>query len=185
VSKRWSRYLIFTAALMLLAASMFAQGTGGALVGRVADETGGALPGVTVTATNDATGVSRSIVTGSDGSYRFSSLPVGTYTVVADLAGFATTTTKNVSVLVATDNTRNVMLKQGAVKEQITVTAEAPLVATSPSVGTVVSQKELENLPLNGRQFANLGTLAPGTTLSVNSDPTKPGQLTIALNGGS
>jgi hypothetical protein len=170
---------------MLLAASMFAQGTGGALIGRVADETGGALPGVTVTATNDATGISRSVVTGSDGSYRFSSLPVGTYTVVADLAGFATTTTKNVSVLVATDNPRNITLRQGAVKEQITVTAEAPLVATSPSVGTVVSQKELENLPLNGRQFANLGTLAPGTTLSVNSDPTKPGQLTIALNGGS
>ena len=185
MTKRWSTYLIFTAVLMLLATSMFAQGTGGALVGRVADETGGALPGVTVTATNDATGVSRSVITGSDGSYRFSSLPVGTYTVVADLAGFNTTTTKNVSVVVATDNARNITLKQGAVKEQITVTAEAPLVATSPSVGTVVSQKELENLPLNGRQFANLGTLAPGTTLSVNSDPTKPGQLTIALNGGS
>ncbi|HEY2322059.1 MAG TPA: TonB-dependent receptor, partial [Thermoanaerobaculia bacterium] len=184
MSKRWSISLVL-AALLLVATSMFAQGTGGALIGRVADETGGALPGVTVTATNDATGVSRSVVTSSDGSYRFSSLPVGTYTVVADLSGFNTTTTKNVSVLVATDNIRNITLKQGAVKEQITVTAEEPLVATSPSVGTVVSQKELENLPLNGRQFANLGTLAPGTTLSVNSDPTKPGQLTIALNGGS
>jgi hypothetical protein len=185
VSKRWSICIILAAALVLVATSLFAQGTGGALIGRVNDETGGALPGVTVTATNDATGISRSVVTGSDGSYRFTSLPVGTYTVVADLAGFSTTTTKNVSVLVATDNALNVALKQGAVKEQITVTAEAPLVATSPSVGTVVSQKELENLPLNGRQFANLGTLAPGTTLSVNSDPTKPGQLTIALNGGS
>ncbi|HEY2830716.1 MAG TPA: TonB-dependent receptor [Thermoanaerobaculia bacterium] len=185
MSKRWSIYIILTAALLLVATSMFAQGTGGALVGRVTDETGGALPGVTVTATNDATGISRSVVTGSDGSYRFASLPVGKYTVVADLSGFNTTTTKNASVLVATDNPLNVTLKQGAVKEQITVTAEAPLVATSPSVGTVVSQKELENLPLNGRQFANLGTLAPGTTLSVNSDPTKPGQLTIALNGGS
>lgn len=185
MSKRWSISLILAAALLLVATSMFAQGTGGALVGRVTDETGGALPGVTVTATNDATGISRSVQTGTDGSYRFPSLPVGTYTVVADLSGFNTTTTKNVSVLVATDNTRNITLKQGAVKEQITVTAEAPLVATSPSVGTVVSQKELENLPLNGRQFANLGTLAPGTTLSVNSDPTKPGQLTIALNGGS
>src|ERR1051326_1842911 len=164
---------------------MFAQSTGGALIGHVTDETGGALPGVTVTATNNATGISRSVQTSTDGSYRFSTLPVRMYHVAADLAGFNTTTTKNVSVLVATDNTINVTLKQGAVKEQITVTAEAPLVATSPSVGTVVSQKELENLPLNGRQFANLGTLAPGTTLSVNADPTKPGQLTIALNGGS
>src|SRR5213075_2821713 len=112
-------------------------------------------------------------------------LPAGTYTVVVDLAGFSSVSTKNVAVNVATDRPLNVSLKQAAVKEQITVTAEAPLVATSPSIGTVVSQKELENLPLNGRQFANLGALAPGTTLSVNSDPTKPGQLTIALNGGS
>ena len=94
-------------------------------------------------------------------------------------------TTKRVEVQVATERTINVTLKTAAVSEQITVTAEAPLVATSPSVGTVVSQRELENLPLNGRQFANLGSLAPGTSLSVNSDPTKPGQLTIALNGGS
>jgi hypothetical protein len=52
-------------------------------------------------------------------------------------------------------------------------------------VGTVVSRRELENLPLDGRQFANLGVLAPGTSLGYNSDPTKPGQLIIALNGGS
>ncbi|HJW96394.1 MAG TPA: TonB-dependent receptor [Thermoanaerobaculia bacterium] len=171
--------------LLLIPAVLFAQNTGTNLSGRVADESGAALPGVTVTATNDATGFNRSTVTGPDGSYRFLSLPIGTYSVVADLSGFANVTTKDVQLQVATDRTLNITLKQAAVKEQITVTAEAPLVATSPSVGTVVSQKELENLPLNGRQFANLGALAPGTTLSTNSDPTKPGQLTIALNGGS
>jgi hypothetical protein len=169
----------------LFAAGAFAQASGGALHGRVTDETGGALPGVTVTATNAATGFSRSTVTGADGAYSLPALPVGTYTVLADLAGFSSVSTKNVEVIVASDRALNVTLKQAAVKEQITVTAEAPLVATSPSVGTVVSQQELQNLPLNGRQFANLGSLAPGTTLSVNSDPTKPGQLTIALNGGS
>src|SRR5207247_10240738 len=79
----------------------------------------------------------------------------------------------------------NTRLKQAAVKEQLTVPAQAPLVETTPAIGTVVSQREIQNLPLNGRQFANLGSLAPGTTLSVNADPTKPGQLTIALNGGS
>ncbi|MBV9494307.1 MAG: carboxypeptidase regulatory-like domain-containing protein, partial [Acidobacteria bacterium] len=170
---------------LAVAGAAFAQSTGGNLSGRVLDESGGALPGVTVTATNDATGFNRTVVTGSDGSYRLQSLPAGTYSVLADLSGFATVTTKNVQVNVASETNRDVTLKQSAVKEQITVTAEAPLVADSPSVGTVVSQKELENLPLNGRQFANLGSLAPGTSLSVNSDPTKPGQLTIALNGGS
>src|SRR3954454_7143191 len=177
-------FLVLTL-LLLIPAVLFAQNTGTNLSGRVADESGAALPGVTVTATNDATGFNRSTVTGPDGSYRFLSLPIGTYSVVADLSGFANVTTKDVQLQVATDRTLNITLKQAAVKEQITVTAEAPLVATSPSVGTVVSQKELENLPLNGRQFANLGALAPGTTLSTNSDPTKPGQLTIALNGGS
>src|SRR6185295_15833865 len=56
---------------------------------------------------------------------------------------------------------------------------------TTPAIGTVVSEQQLENLPLNGRQFANLAILAPGTALSYNSDPTKPGQLTVALSGGS
>jgi hypothetical protein len=163
---------------------LFAQGSGGALNGAVTDETGAALPGVTVTATNDATGFSRVAVTGPAGAYRFASLPPGTYTVVADLSGFNAVTTRNVIVNVAVERTLDVSLRQAAVKEQITVTAEAPLIATTPSIGTTVSQQELENLPLNGRQFANLGSLAPGTSLSYNTDPTKPGQLTIALNGG-
>src|SRR6266851_1458183 len=158
---------------------------GAALRGRVDDASGAALPGVTVTATNNATGFSRSTVTGSDGSYYFASLPVGTSTVVADLSGFASVTTRNVELNVSQERELNITLKQAAVKEQITVTAQAPLVETTPAVSTVISQREIQNLPLNGRQFANLGSLAPGTTLSVNSDPTKPGQLTIALNGGS
>lgn len=184
-SRVFAPLLLATLFLLTFATALFAQSGGGSLRGRVTDETGGALPGVTVTVTNDATGFSRSDVTSADGSYFFQSLPVGTYSVVADLSGFNNVTTKNVVINVASETRRDVKLGQAAVREQITVTAEAPLVATSPAVGTVVSQQELENLPLNGRQFANLGSLAPGTSLSVNNDPTKPGQLTIALNGGS
>ncbi len=171
--------------LLLAVPALFAQSGNGSLVGHVTDESGAALPGVTLAATNVATGFTRSTVTAADGSYRLAALPPGTYTVTTDLSGFASVSTKNVDVTVASDRTINVSMKQAAVNEQITVTAEAPLVETSPAVGTVVSQQELQNLPLNGRQFANLGSLAPGTSLSVNSDPTKPGQLTIALNGGS
>jgi Carboxypeptidase regulatory-like domain/TonB dependent receptor/TonB-dependent Receptor Plug Domain len=180
------RSIFFVVCVVLCAVpAAFAQSGSGSLSGHVTDATGATLPGVTLTATNDATGSNRSVVTEADGSYKFLSLPPGVYTVVTELSGFGTLTTKRVEIQVATERTMNVTLKPAAVSEQITVTAEAPLVATSPSVGTVVSQRELENLPLNGRQFANLGSLAPGTTLSVNSDPTKPGQLTIALNGGS
>jgi hypothetical protein len=171
--------------LLLISQVALAQTSAGALGGRVADETGASLPGVTVTASNASTGFARSVVTGSDGAYRFPSIPIGTYSVTADLSGFTSVTTRNVEINVATERTINIALKQASVKEQITVTAAAPLVETSPSVGTTISQREMENLPLNGRQFANLGSLAPGTSLSVNSDPTKPGQLTIALNGGS
>ena len=169
---------------LLLPALLFAQ-AGSSLAGRVVDAQGGAVPGVTVTATNVDTGFSRTTVTGADGAYRFQSLPIGTYKVTAELSGFATVNTENVELRVATERNLEITLKQAAAAEAITVTAEAPLVATEPAVGTVVSQRELENLPLNGRQFANLASLAPGTTLSVNADPTKPGQLTIALNGGS
>ena len=183
---RSNRALFLSALLLLMIPSvLFAQASGAALSGRVMDVTGGGLPGVTVTATNNATGFNRTVTTAPDGSYRFPSLPVGTYNVLAELAGFGSVTTRNVELNVASENNVNVTLKQAAVKEQITVTAQAPLIETTPSVGTVVNQRELENLPLNGRQFANLASLAPGTTLSVNSDPTKPGQLVVALNGGT
>jgi hypothetical protein len=184
-SRSLQRLVIALVVTLLVPSFLFAQASGTSLSGRVEDSSGGGVPGVTVTATNPQTGLVRVTVTAADGTYRFPSLPIGTYTVVAELAGFATVTTENVALNVATGREIDITLRQAAVSEAITVTAEAPLVATEPSVGTVVSQNELENLPLNGRQFANLASLAPGTTLSVNADPTKPGQLTVALNGGS
>ncbi len=171
--------------ILLVPQLVLAQAGGAALGGRISDDSGAALPGVTVTATNNQTGFSRSVVSGGDGIYRFQSLPAGTYDVTSDLSGFSSVTTRSVELNVSTERTINFTVKQAAVKEQITVTADASLVETGSAIGTVISQRQIENLPLNGRQFANLGSLAPGTSLSVNSDPTKPGQLTIALNGGS
>lgn len=185
MSSRMQRTLLLCFLFLLTVSSaVFAQGSGSSLTGRVTDETGAALPGVSVTATNTATGLNRTVVTEADGTYRFASLPAGTYNVVADLSGFGAVDTRDVVLNVARQRDLDIKLTQAAVKESITVTAEAPLVATSPAIGTTVSQEELENLPLNGRQFANLGSLAPGTQLAYNADPTKPGQLTIALNGG-
>ena len=161
-----------------------AQTASAALVGSVQDADHTPLPGVTINATNKGTGLVRSAVTGSDGAFRLPSLPVGDYTVTAELEGFATVTIESVKLNVATERALEISMSPASVEESITVVDDAPLVQTTPSIGTVVSQNELENLPLNGRQFANLATLAPGTTLSVNSDPTKPGQQTVALNGG-
>jgi outer membrane receptor protein involved in Fe transport len=178
------RRLIAVVAILLLPIGAMAQTTGAVLSGTVTDASGATIPGVTVTATNDATGVARVVTTGADGSYRTPTLVPGRYTVSASLDGFSVVTVQNVDLNIATTRTLDLSLRPSAVQESIIVTADAPLVATTPSIGTVVSQRELENLPLNGRQFANLASLAPGTSLGVNPDPTKPGQLVVALNGG-
>jgi carboxypeptidase family protein/TonB-dependent receptor-like protein len=169
--------------LALLPAAQ-AQTTGANLIGKVTDKNGAPLPGATVTVTQKETGLTRSTVTESDGTFRLPSLPIGPYTVTVELNGFATVTVEEVRLNVATQREINVEMSPSTIEETITVVAEAPLVQTEPAIGTVVSEQQLENLPLNGRQFANLAILAPGTTLAYNSDPTKPGQLTVALNGG-
>ena len=169
---------------LALAPAAQAQTAGANLVGRVTDKNGAPLPGATITVTQKETGLTRSSVSESDGSYRLPSVPVGTYKVEVELNGFATVTVEDVRLNVASQREINVEMSPATVEETITVTAEAPLVETTPAIGTVVSEQQLENLPLNGRQFANLAILAPGTALAYNADPTKPGQLTVALNGG-
>jgi hypothetical protein len=175
--------------LALVALAAFAPGAsaqaGGTIAGKVQGKDGGPLPGVTVTASNKDTGLDRSTTSASDGAFLLPSLPVGTYTVKAELEGFATVSVSDVKVNVASTRTLEINMSSANVQEAITVVDEAPLVQATPSIGTVVSQEQLENLPLNGRQFANLAVLAPGTSLAYNGDPTKPGQLTVALNGGS
>jgi hypothetical protein len=182
------RLVPLIAALALVALglppSLSAQTTGGNLQGRVLHDAS-SVPGVTVTATNLATGVTRTTTTADNGDYRFAVLPPGDYSVTFTLEGFSELKIGEATINVGTTTTVDANLQVAAVEESITVTAEAPLIATEPSIGTVVSQTELEQLPLNGRQFANVAVLAPGTSLSYNSDPTKPGQLTVLLNGGN
>ncbi len=182
--KCWPALVLAVIGILGLATGAYAQTGAGAIEGKVTDKDGGALPGVTVVATNPATGFTRSATTEADGSFRLPALPAATYQLVYELSGFGTVTQEGVKVNVGSTRPVAVTMQVASVEESITVTSEAPLIANEPSIGTVVSQKELESLPLNGRQFANLAVLAPGTSLAYNSDPTKPGQLTIALNGG-
>jgi len=173
------------AVVLLVPVALLAQSGTGELSGTVLDDTGAALPGSTVTVLSLVTGFTRSDTTTANGNFRFPSLPVGTYSVTAQLQGYATVTVEGVQIIVASDRHVDFALKIATVAETLTVTAEVPIISEAASVGTVVSQEELENLPLNGRQFANLGVLAPGTLLAYNNDPTKPGQLVIQMNGGT
>src|ERR1043165_3320034 len=168
IDRSLRRIALTLVALLLLPTIVFAQSAGSTLSGRITDPSGAAVPGVTVTAANTQTGTTRTTVTESDGTYRLLALPIGTYRVTAELSGFATVTTENVQLNVATARELNITLKQATVSEAITVTAESPLVATEPAVGTVVSQQELEGLPLNGRQFANLASLAARCRTSIS-----------------
>ncbi len=145
---------------------VLAQTAAANLEGVVSDPSGAVLPGVSVVASNPATGFSREGTSDERGAYRFSSIPVGTYTVTATIQGFAPQTHREVVLTVGNTVVLNLRLTLGAVEQSLTVTAQAPLVRmTEGSVGTTVTPDHVETLPLNGRQFANLAIFTPGVQL--------------------
>jgi hypothetical protein len=149
-------------AVTLLPHSAVAQAVG-AITGIVSDQSGAAVPGVTIEVTNTATGQTRTAVTGADGHYAVLQLPPGPYSVRGTLAGFRTVLRDGITVAVETTARVDLQMSVGAVEESITVTADAPLVETrTATLGTVIDEKKVVELPLNGRNFTQLGTLMPG-----------------------
>src|SRR5204863_517184 len=132
------------------------------LVGRVTDTSGGVLPGATVTLTNVGTRDVKVATTGEGGDYVFNLLPIGSYAVSVTLQGFGSQSTK-VS-LSAGDRVRfDSKLQVGLVAETITVTAATPLLQTDTStLSALVTEKAVQDLPVNGRNFVRLVQLAPG-----------------------
>ena len=169
--------LLAAAAAILLVISptvALAQSDTGVIDGRVLDESKAALPGVTVTAKNVATGFTRSTTSSNLGTYRLEFLPPGTYEVSAALRSFATTVAKDIVVQVGTSSTVDFAMKLGGITENLTVTAESPLVQTTKSdVGQVINSTLIESMPLSGRRFQDLSLLVPGTRPSNYYDPTK------------
>ncbi len=176
----------FVTALLLAAGMASAQQTSGNISGRVVDEQQAALPGATVTAKNVDTGFSRSATTDGEGIYRLTALPVGNYDLVTEIAGFGRNERKGIVLNVGQTLTIDVAMRLAGVQENVTVTGESPLIeATASSVGGVVDVRRIENLPLNGRQFANLAATIPGVGLGFHSDPTKSTQYSPQINGGN
>src|SRR5437899_3727424 len=181
------RHVIAGAAIWLVAsAAGLAQQTTGTITGRVLDEQGAAVPGTTVTAKNPATGFTRVDTSDAEGVYRLSALPVGVYDVTAELSGFTSVAKKDVEVNVSQTQAVDFSLKIAAVAETVNVVGASPLIeTTASSVGQVVDVRRLENIPLNGRQFANLAATVPGVGLGYHSDPTKSTQYAPQINGGA
>jgi hypothetical protein len=160
--RRLSHLLFVCAMALAVPAVAFAQATG-SIAGIVTDESGAVIPGVTVEATNVGTNQTRSAVSGTDGYYSIPLLPPGQYSVRGTLQGFKTFLREGVTVPVESTARVDMKLAVGGLEETVSVTADAPLVETSnATLGIVVDEKQVVELPLNGRNFTQLGTLLPG-----------------------
>ena len=132
------------------------------LIGTVTDTTGAVLPGVTLTAVHEATGNTFETVTDGSGSFRLP-VRVGGHRVTAQLQGFQTVTRTNVQLLLSQQLSLNIELAPATLQETVTVTGEAPLIDTTEStVGANIDPRQMEELPINGRNWMDLALLTPG-----------------------
>jgi len=158
-------FVVLVAAFVVPVAS-FAQQEA-VLSGAVRDTTGGVLPGVVVRAVHEATGNSFEAVTDEAGGYRLA-VRVGLYRISADLSGFATVTRAGVEVLVGQQVVVNIEMQPAALQETVTVTAEAPLVdVTRSRVSGNIDPRQMQELPVQGRNWMNLTMLAPGSRVNA------------------
>jgi carboxypeptidase family protein len=152
--------------VVLLAASAgTAYAQNAQFTGTLKDASGGVLPGVIVTAKNQDTGLIRTAVTDGIGRYRLPALPPGTYTVTAELAGFATESRSDIGLVIDQTSTIDLTLKPATLAEAVTVTGETQIVdITASAVSTSVSNQQIQNLPVASRRWIDLAMLTPGTS---------------------
>jgi len=139
--------------------------TVGSISGTLRDSQGALVPEAEVTVTEESTGQSRTVKTDSEGSYSAEGLSVGTYTVSTSPAGFKKTVAPGVQVHVASKVIVDLTLEAGVISETVTITDAAQLVeTTSGDVSSLISEKQVKELPLNGRNYAQLALMVPGVS---------------------
>ncbi|MBA2355462.1 MAG: TonB-dependent receptor [Acidobacteria bacterium] len=154
-------------ALHLCAASGFAQFDSATVLGFISDQSGAAIPGVTLTLTNPETGIAATTVSDDRGQYQFLNVRPGTFTLKAELQGFTTAISENITVTVAARQRVDLALSVGGVGETVQVSGAARLLESESSDrGTVITREQIVNLPLNGRAYADLALLSPGVRRS-------------------
>jgi hypothetical protein len=185
--------ITLTAALLVLpvftvsSPALYAQATAsGSIAGTITDPSSAAIVGAMVTATNTGTNAVRATKTGAAGEYRFDLLPVGHYRIHVEAPGFAAGEIKDIDLLVGTTASGTMSLKPGATGETVEVQGNNQLVDPEKSdVSIAVTPRQITELPLNGRDFANLAILAPGVKQVDSYDPTKNRYAVYAVNGST
>ena len=182
---------LFHAAVVVLLASAIVHGQGSTaqISGTVRDQSGGVLPGVDVTVTQTDTGFTRSVVTDESGNYTLTNLPIGPYRLQASLAGFRSYQQTGIVLQVGSNPVIPVAMALGELTETVAVEAAAPLVETrSTSIGQVIENERIEELPLNGRNSADLieiaGAVVRTETSSSRSVQGASGGVGYSVAGG-
>lgn len=173
--------------LLCLCAPTPAQVTASASVeGTVKDIKEAVVPGASVTVTNVATGLARTAATGGEGTYKIDLLPAGLYDIKVNATGFGDVTANKVELLVGKTTTLDFTLSPGTRSETVTVTSEAPLLDQQKTdISVNITPREVQDLPLNGRDLGNLAYLAPGAKPVDSYDPTKRRIAIFGVNGSS
>jgi hypothetical protein len=164
-------FLVCLAVLFLCASPALPQSaTTGGLTGTVTDPSGGVIAGATVTATSLATGQERSVTTDASGTYKFSLLAAGNYSLKFSASGFKTAEVPSVTVNITETPVLNQPLEVGAQSEQVTVESTAETIQTqNATVGALVGAKEVTDLPLSSRNYTQIIDLSPGVVANVSS----------------
>ena len=163
---------ILGALLLLAMTPAFPQGNTGRILGVVTDQSGGYVAGAQITVKDVERGNSRDLISDGTGGYVATGLQPGTYTVRVEAKGFKAFDRQGLLLETGKDIQVDVLLQTGSANEVVTVTEEAPLVdATSGTIGGTLSNEIINDLPLNGRNYQNLLTLRPGTTVYPGGGP--------------
>jgi hypothetical protein len=182
-------FVLFTSTLLTLVlctTSLSAQTFRGTILGMVTDPQGAVVPGAKVSVHNIDTGLERKTETSADGSYSIPELPVGTYTVTVTQSGFQTAVTSNVAVDVAAERRVDVTFRTGQVSESVEVSGESlPQVeTTNDTLGGILTQDTVKDLPINGRDYTKLIYLNPGVAGSPDQITDSPGSFgEFSMNG--
>jgi hypothetical protein len=157
------KYLLWLLMFLVCAATAFGQLPVGTILGTVKDSSGAFVAGAQLTIRNQDTGLTRTTVSGADGSYRFDALPVGSYEIRTEQAGFRTEVRSGITLFVAQQATVDIALEVGTISQQVQVTSAAQAVdTTTSSLTSTVNEQQMSNLPLNGRNYIQLALLQPG-----------------------